>query len=325
VVCYWASGCHPVFVGDTTSRFINPPLQAAAARRAHDAALASIVVPAHAPSADIDVTGAGGAPNVVLVSPSGQTVTPTPITSSTLPPGANAVALTDTVDASTDVGLIKPQPGTWHVMQAPGSTTPIASVQYAIGEKSPTARATVTGTGHKRILRYHVSTPADTAVTFVEQASHLTHVIGSAKHHSGSIAFAPADGPAGKRRIVAELTNNGAPIKDVTVATYSAPRPLTPGRAGRLRMRVTKRAFFYSYAPPANASQVLVTIVTSDGRHIDHVVSRRTRRGTVAVQGRPDAITIRVTGIAVSGRRGPAVSAKAHLAATKARTRARKK
>lgn len=324
VVCYWATGCHLIAFGDAVSRFKNPPLEPAVARRAHVAALASFVVPSGAPSADIYVSGTGGPPNVVLVSPSGQSITPSLLTQDALPPGAAAVAITDAADSTTDIGLKKPQAGTWHILQAPDSPAPIAAVQYAIGEKSPTAEATVTGAGRKRILHYRVSESVDTQVTFVEQTSHLTHLIGTARGRSGSIAFTPADGAAGRRKIVAELTNNGAPLTDQTVTAYSAPGPLTPGKAGGLRVTASRTAFVYRYTPPTGASRVLIMIATTDGRRIERMVSAKAHGGTVAVQGRPDGVAVTVTGVAADGRRGPAASAKAQLNETKPKAKPKK-
>jgi hypothetical protein len=315
IVCYWSTGCHAIFFGDAVSPFKNPPLSTGpAVRDAHTAALASFTVPAGAPSADVSVTGTGGPPGIILVEPNGQQVTPTVLTQDALPSGANAVAIIDTADDATDLGLDHPQAGTWRVMQAPDSTYPIAGLQYAFGERSPSARATVSGSGYKRVLHYHVSTSADTAVTFVEQTSRLTHVIGTAKGRSGSIAFTPVTGPAGRRKIVAELTNNGAPLADHQVATYAAPGPLKPGRAGRLRVTASNRGFTYSYTPPANAAHVLIKIDATDGRHLERLVSARTRRGTVPLLGKGDAttVTVTVTGIGAAGTRGPAVSAHAH-------------
>ena len=191
--------------------------------------------------------------------------------------------------------------------------------------RSPTAKATVTGSGRKRELHYKVSTSADTAVTFVEQTKHLTHLIGVAKGRSGTITFTPADGPAGRRDIVAELTNDGTPITNPTVATYAAPGPLTPGKATHLRVVASQRAFAYSYVPPANATKVLVTIAASDGRHLERVVSAKSHRGSVPTRGLPDAVTVTVTGIAANGRRGLPVSARVKLAATQPHHRGKSK
>jgi hypothetical protein len=323
VRCYWKnSDCAVVIGGDVITRFKNPPLSTGTSqRRAHTAASATFSVPKGAPTADVDVTGTGGPPSVILISPTGQQLTPTQLTQDALPPGARAVAVADTPDSSTDVGLIKPQAGTWQVIQAPDSPTAVSSVQYAIGESSPTAKATVTASGRKRVLHYRVSTSADTAVTFVEQTDHLTHLIGTAKGRSGTIAFTPLDGPAGRRTIVAELTNDGAPLTDRTVATYVAPGPLTPGPARRLRVTAAKQAFHYRYTPPANATRVLVTLVASDGRHLQRVVSATVQGGTLAARGVPDRVSVTVVGIAANGRRGAPVSAQAKLAAAKPRHR----
>ena len=229
--------------------------------------------------------GAGAGPNVVLVAPGGKQVVPAVLPAGTpIPASAAAVAISDPSTATTAVGIRHPAAGTWHVLAAPGSPA-IASVQYATGEKAPTARARITGTGHNRVLRYRASVPADTAITFVEKTAHLVHVIGTAKGRSGAIAFSPAVGPAGRRQIVAEITDNDLPFARPTIATYTAPPPLRPGRARRLRVHASHRAFTYSYAPPANANRVLVTLVTTDGRHLQRTVSSRVRSGSLPPAG----------------------------------------
>ena len=121
--------------------------------------------------------------------------------------------------------------------------------------------------------------------------------------------------------LVAVLTNDGAPISDPAVATYTAPGPLTPGRAGHLKVTAAKRAFTYSYTPPANATRVRVMLVTSDGRHLERMVSAKLRHGTLPTLGAPDTLTVTVTGIAANGRHGRPATAKAGLRAAKPRKR----
>ena len=309
VIYYWNDPFGPklVFGGDATTRFQTTIPQASSdSRRAHTAAATSFNIPAGAPSASLVVHGAGGAPAVTLMAPGGQQITPGQVGSR-----ASAVAQSDVASSATYVGIQHPQPGRWSVVEAGTSPASIASLEYAIGERTPKVSATVTGVGQKRILHYHATFPANVAVRFVEQTGRLLHVIGMAHGGSGSISFRPANGPAGRRQIVAQITNNGLPFSNDALGSYVAPPPPRPGRAAKLRVRSSRRAFTYSFAPPANATRLLIKIVATEGRHLERTVSASTRGGSVPVRGRGDGVTITVIGLAPDGSRGPAVSASA--------------
>ena len=66
----------------------------------------------------------------------------------------------------------------------------------------------------------------------------------------GTIAFTPASGPSGRRQLIAEIANNGVPIRTQVLASFTAPRPPRPGRAQRLRIRSDGRSFSFSFVAP---------------------------------------------------------------------------
>lgn len=307
VVYYWGDPLPKLILGgDATTRFQTTVPAASSVRRAHALAPASFTVPRGAPTADLIAHGTGGAPAVILTAPSGQQITPGALGS-----GASAVAVSDATTGATYVGISHPQPGTWTVSQAPTSPAPLGEVEYATGVGSPTAQATITGHGRKRVLHYHATVPSDTAITFAEQTGHLLHVIGKATGRSGKISFTPATGPGGRRQIVALITDDGLPFANRTVSTYTAPAPARPGRARQLHVQAGRGAFTFSYTPPSGATRVLITIASTDGRHLQRVVSASTRRGSVPALGTSDGVTVTVTGIGADGARGPATSARA--------------
>lgn len=298
----------PHFGSQDLSEFTSGIPGAASDRVRGHAAAASFTfhVPAHAQSADVEVTGAGGAPAVVLTTPGGLQLVPADRGGS----GVSAVAFGDPAAGVTHVGIVHPAAGTWTVAQQDGTGIAIAAVKYAIGEPAPVVNGSVSGTGSRRTLHYHVKLPKNVTVSFAEQTTKLLHVIGTAKHASGTLEFKPAFGPAGRRQIVAEISNGGLPTVRKVIATYVAPKPPSPGRARRVRVTATKRAFAVSFTPPANSVKTLIEISATDGRRLHELVSIRTRRISVPVIGYRDGITVTVVGVGVDGRRGPA--AKAH-------------
>ena len=160
-------------------------------------------------------------------------------------------------------------------------------------------------------MHYHASIPAGLAVAFAEQTGSSLRVIGHAHAGGGTIRFRPAFGPAGRRKLVALITDNGLPSPAKALGSFVAPRPPRPGRAKKLRVSAGKRALSFSFVPPANSAHTLLRIVATDGRHLQQIVTPRTRRGSVPVIGFRDGITVTVIGLGPDGSRGPAVKASA--------------
>jgi hypothetical protein len=197
------------------------------------------------------------------------------------------------------------------VEQAPGSQIPIASAEYSIGQPNPKISAKLGGRGLRRTLHYHASIPPGLAVAFAEQTGTSSRVIGHAHGGSGTIHFRPAFGPAGRRKVVALITDNGLPTPAKTLGSFVAPKPPHPGRAKGLKVRVGARAFSFTFKPPTNAAHTLLKIVATDGRHLQQLVAPGTRRGSVPVVGFNDGVTVTVIGLGVDGSHGPAVKASA--------------
>jgi hypothetical protein len=157
------------------------------------------------------------------------------------------------------------------------------------------------------------------AITFAEQTPTLYRVIGHAKGSRGTIHFTPADGPGGRRKIVALITNGGAPIQTTTIGSFIAPPPATPAKARKLKLHAGARTFTFTFVAPGNSAHTLIRLSTTDGRHLQELVGPSIHRGSIPVIGFADAATITVTGVGSDGRRGPAVSASARQSAGKPR------
>jgi hypothetical protein len=225
--------------------------------------------------------------------------------------GASAIAFADAAANATYVGIQHPRAGRWSVVQASGSDIPITGLESSIGEPPPKVRATLAGTGFSRTLSYHATVPDNVTVSFAEQTGTLLHVVGRVQGTSGTIHFRPAFGPAGRRQLIALISNNGVPIKTENLGSFVVPRPPRPGRATRLHVQAGGRTFTFSFTPPPNAAHTLLRIVATDGRHLQRLLPPATRRGTVPVIGFRDGVTVTVTGLGADGSRGPAVSASA--------------
>lgn len=309
VAYQWGDSGPNIFYGQNmTGRFTAGIPQGAADRaRAHSAAGFGFTVPAGVPSASVIVHGSGGSPDVVLTAPGGQEL---PLDGKTQA-GMSAMQIQNPGSTATDVGISHPRPGRWSVSTVSGAQFPIARIEYSIGEPPPTLKATITGTGVVRTVRYRATLPANVTVRFAEQTKGLLHVIGRARNGRGTIGFTPAFGPAGRRQLVAQIADGGLPVRTVALASFTVTKPPKPTRAKNLRLRAARTSFTFTFTPPSGTAHTLIQIVTSDGRHLQRLVSPTIRRGSVPALGFKDAVTVTVTGVAADGSRGAAVKASA--------------
>jgi hypothetical protein len=256
---------------------------------------------------DIAVTGSGGPPTVVLRSPTGQQITPASFGTQ----GAPAVALAVQRNSTTYVMIPRPAAGNWTVTAAPGSPAPITLVRAARGFAPPHIVARVTGHGHGRRLSYLVPARPGLGITFAEQGRGVYHVLGDARGARGTLGFSPADGPAGERTIFAIVSEGGTPRERLAVARYSAPGPVSPGPVPAVRLSVRGRRFVLSFGSAAGASRYLVRLTASDGRHLAILLGAHRHQVSLPALGYGDTLTVTVTGISSTGRRGVAIGERA--------------
>jgi hypothetical protein len=196
---------------------------ASPARATAAAAGLAISVP-HARSVNIAVRGAGSPPTIMLRAPNGRLIVPAisslAAAAATLasPSGARAAAFTVPGKSTTVVVLRDPPAGTWPVAAQPGSP---ALAGLAESYTLPPADLNGRLTGHGRLLRlnYNLHPRPGMTVTFVELGARVTHVLGVAHGSRGALKFAPADGPAGRRQIVALINQDGLPRPRVVLAS----------------------------------------------------------------------------------------------------------
>jgi hypothetical protein len=292
---------------DLSAYVVQPVSNAAKDGRAH-AAAASVPVASGTSFEDIAVTGAGAPPSVVLTSPRGQQITPAALAAGTA--GAPAVAVTVPVADTTYVMVPHPAAGGWTVSAAPGSP-PITSVKSARGFPKPVIHARVTGRGHARRLSYTVPVRSGLSVSFAEKGAGVYAILGTARGSRGTLKFAPADGPGGKRTIYAIVSENGVPNQRLALATYLAPPPAVPGRVHKLHVAVRGRGFRVSFGSVAGAAHYRVTIVGSDGRRLVRLLGAGGHTFSLPALGYQDKLAVTVAGLSRSGRSGTAARASA--------------
>ena len=231
-------------------------------------AVGSFTVPAGAPSFGVAAFGPGS-PRVTVTDPQGHSfTTPAPgkLTDSQASyrtarlPGLN----------ETTVTLVKPAAGRWTVSAAPGST--VQRVLNGVGRPKPQVRAHVARLGGRNErLVYHVRQIPGQQVRFVEEAGSVSRALGAARNASGKIRFSAADGPGGKRDILALVSQDGFPRARLVVAHYTAPPPLKPSRP-RVRAHRAGKTVRIRWTRSRGAARYVVRALMRDGRRTQWIL-----------------------------------------------------
>jgi hypothetical protein len=253
---------------------------------------------------DLRIDGAEGqAPKVALISPSGQRIEPV---TDLKTPSAPAYAYYPAGAGSSIVGIMKPAAGTWQVVPLDGSP-PITKLLEARDATPPQVAGSVGGKGRKRLLSYRASTGNGLKTTFFEQGPMGARQLGVAKGKLGTIKFAPANGPRGKRTIEAVVERNGIPRLRKAIATYVAPGPVRAGRVKKLTLKRHAHTVMVAWHAATGATVYAVRIDLPDGRH----VLRATKARKVTFHGAPrdGHVTVTVVARNRAGRAGPAAKA----------------
>jgi hypothetical protein len=186
----------------------------------------------------------------------------------------------------------------WRIVADPGST-PIAAATEARALPPVSVRARVTGRGPRRTLRYRIKPVPGQKVTFAETsvASRVAHVIGVARGRRGTLRFVPGHGPAGRRRIVAQVSQRGLPRAERTVARYRAPGPLRLARPRGVKFRRAAGSLQIRWraVKGARGYEVLVTTVNRRRELFRLGSPGRRRTVTMARVLRRDRVVVRIT------------------------------
>jgi hypothetical protein len=260
------------------------------------------------PSAEVRVTGQGGAPDVTLTGPDGRTY------STANPPADPRQALMFRYGNTTLVSINHPAGGHWSVSENPGSA-PLDTVAFAKGLPPANVKARVAGRGRIRTLTYRAVPARGRTITFVEQGARTYHILGVARGAHGRIRFRLDNGRAGRRQIVAAIAQDGIQTRSVVVARYSAPRPQRPPRPARIRVSHRGYTLNVTWRPVPGTASYEVLVKSSDGGRTMQIV--RGHRATVVGIEPGLHGTVLVDAVAADGSR----SANARQAFAAVRTR----
>ena len=241
---------------------------------------------------DVRLRGVGGAPNIEIRGPDGETVSSA--TGSFVTTGRFAILRQDAGNV-TWIGVEHGAPGRYTITLLPGSPG-IAGVA-ATRPGSHTIRASVTGNGPRRILRYRIGSPVGERVTFFERGRSVFRRIGNARAGRGVIPFAPAPGPGGVRQIVAQIQVDGVPAPDRLAGSYRAPAPFKAVKPSALRVTRRGTTLLVSWRREAGASTYGIVVNQRSagerlirlraGRHSIRIGGiGKSQSGTVAVSAR---------------------------------------
>jgi hypothetical protein len=288
-------------------------VMASPARATAAAAGLAISVP-HARSVNIAVRGAGGPPAVTLTTPSGKLIVPVvsslQVAAATLaaPTGPRAAAFAVASKSTTVVVLRDPAAGTWRVAAQTGSAA-LAGLAEAFTLAPTAVRGRLQGHGRHLRLRYSIHPRPGMTVTFAELAGRVMHQIGVPHRAHGTLAFAPADGPAGRRQIVALINQDGLPRPRVVLTSYRAPGPLRPAAVHRLRVALRGATLSVTFGPAENAQSYEIQITSTDGKRRLLLLSAAHRSVSLHGIGPGAHATATVTAFAADGHSGPSVRA----------------
>jgi hypothetical protein len=267
------------------------------------AELSRTTLPRGLTSAAWEVTGQGMPPNVTLTGPGGETVTVT----RELPAVQNDRFHAHLLDDGTAFVLVKrPAAGVWTLSD--DGSVPITRVREARGLPRPSARAAVRGRGRSRVLSWSLAPVDGQRVQFVEAGKDVRSVITSTSSRRGSVRFRPADGRAGKRRIVALVEQDGQPRTTLTAGSYRAPGPPRPGKPRQLRIRRSGSRLVVGWRPSPAGFRHAVHLTLSDGRQLVRFVPARRRSVTIKGIARSLGARARVYALSDANARGPGAS-----------------
>jgi hypothetical protein len=236
----------------------------------------------------VGLEGLGGAPQVTLTGPNGKSINATR-------DGINidngALVIRQRATGQTLIEIPHATAGNWKLTPQPGSAA-IRRVQTSVTLPPPRIKATVSGRGTRRVLRYRIGVQPGLGVRFAEMVGrHLRPLETSLITRSrGAIRFTPALGPRGRRVLIAQTIRSGIPGARYTVGSYT---PGANATAQQLTVRFIDGEQVLLSAAAAQRSVVL-------SRKLDHG-AQPTAVAVVALRGTTRG---RITGIVAKPRGG---------------------
>jgi hypothetical protein len=190
-----------------------------------------------------------------------------------------------------------PPPGTYTITPNPGSA-PITAVLDAAGTLPPKLlSSSLSAKGSRRVARFLLGPTRGYTVTLAEEGSGVEHALGRAKAGRNKVTFTPANGPGGRRKLVALMANDtGVITTKRTIATFVAPSPAKPARP-KVKVKRSGTSLRVTWKTVRGAKRYTVAVSLSDGRKLAYT----TKRAKVSVPGVGKNVTGSVSVTAQAG------------------------
>ena len=296
------------------------PLKKRSFIRGAQAGAASFTVPQAADGLLLSIEGAGDAPRVKLRSPSGKEYDFTNATDGVTLPDAYGEILEQ--EDRTIVVLGKPEPGRWTAEPAEGSPA-VNRVEFSRILPKPAIKASVSGKGSSKVLTYSIAAQEGQEVRFVEDAPDGAKTLGTIKRGGkGKLPFTVSEAKGTSRTIVAQVSQDGLPRANLTIARYSAPNPAV-GRPGKVRVKRSGSKAIVTWSAAALAANYTVSVTKSDGSRSVFFPAGKAKKITIPGVGRSESVSVSVVATSQFGRKGPA--GKGKLAKPKSKSKSKTK
>ena len=210
-------------------------------------------------------------------------------------------------DGTTFVLVNKPSAGLWRLSD--DGTVAVTRIRVARGLPKPSVTASVTGHGRSRVLSWKLRPIHGQRVTFAEVGKDVRNAIASTTAKNGSVRFKLADGPGGRRQIVALVEQNRTPRATLTVASFRAPGPKKPGRPRSLHVKRRRSRLIVSWRPNPPGFRHAVYLVLSNKRRIVQIVPARRHSFTLKGVSKRVGAKVLVVGLTAGNGKGPAARA----------------
>jgi len=255
-------------------------------------------------SAAFAVEGQGAAPNVTLTGPKGEKVS---VSSSAPTAKTGGLFAIQAGNNTTYIVAKKPSPGLWTLTD--DEAVPITRIRQAVGLPKPSAHADVTGRGYRRTLTWKLRPIDGQRIRFVEVGRGVHSVIATTRSRRGHVRFRPADGRAGKRRIVALVEQDGVPRDTIKAGSYRAPAAPRPVRPKHVRLSRHGSRVRVSWRAPRPGFRHAVHLSIDDGRQFVRIARAGSRSIRVGGVDPGYGVTAKVMGMTRGNGRGPAARA----------------
>lgn len=266
---------------------------------------------------NITVRGDTAPPAVVVTAPDGTTFTSSATAGVK---GTRHVAVPNQGGRTQQLLVAKPPAGTWTVTPVAGSAA-ITGLSLATSAPTPSVKGRVRKVGSRRELRWTAADRDGKTLELFEEGDGVLRRLAAPTGTSGTVRWVPKGLRGGKRRVTAIVSQDGLPLRKVTLASYVLPRPPKPGRARGLSASHKGTKLVLRWRPGARAARQEVHVALGDGTKKLFRLSGRARTLTLPAIATRTTGRFTVTGLRADGVRGPVARGTVKAAAKKKKKR----